>query len=142
MCSSVITRNHNIQDCRGWNVDPRRPQEHREMVSFHLFVRVGSRRSTFHDEEILVNSGWISPERRVQFTPIGASQTRDGGSAAFDFVSTYSNHHATGHRAATLQNRFTRTVPSAEGDEPFIRASIAALLSMRKTHVLRLPSDR
>ena len=102
---------------------------------------MGSRWGTPHDEKILVNSGGILPDLRVQSTPDGASQTRDGGSAAFDFVSTYSNHHTTAHLADTLQNRFTRTAPMAEEDEPFIMAVSAALLSIHKTHVRGLPSD-
>ena len=118
-----------------------RPPQDTANSRFHLFARVNYRRSTLHGEKILVNSGGISPDLRVRTTPDGASQTRDGGSVAFDFVFTYSNRHTTGHRAATLQNRFTSTAPRAEEGDPLIRASSAALLSIRKTHVRRLPSD-
>ena len=85
-----------------------------------------SLRRTLQDEKILVNSGGIAPELRLQSTPNGASQAREGGSAAFDFVFTYSNHRTAGHLAATLQKRFTKMAPRVEDDDPFIRAAKAA----------------
>ena len=89
-------------------------------------MRVDSLWRTLQDEKILVNSGGIAPELRLQSTPNGASHAREGGSAAFDFVFTYSNHQTTGQLAATLQNRFTKIVPRVEDDDPFIRAAKAA----------------
>ena len=93
--------------------------------------RVDSRRSTPRCGDILENSGGISPGQRVQFKPNGAPQIRDGWSASFDLVYAYSDHHTAGKRAATPQNRLTKTVHTTEEDEPFIRAAIAALLSTR-----------
>ena len=82
--------------------------EQRRVLSFHLFARVGSRWSTLHDGEILVNSGGISPEEREKVNAIGVSQSRDGGSSAFDFLFAYSGHQTIGKLSATLQNRSTK----------------------------------
>ena len=96
------------------------------ITKFHLFMRVDSLWRTLQDEKILVNSGGIAPELRLQPTPNGVSQAREGGSASFDFVFTYSNHQTTGHLAATPHKRFTKMVPSVEDGDPFIRAAKAA----------------
>ena len=61
------------------------PEQH-NVLPFHLLDRVGSRRSVPREEQILGNSGGISPDGREHSAPDGASQRREGGPAAFDFV--------------------------------------------------------
>ena len=102
---------------------------------------MGARRSVLHEEKIPNKSGGISPDEREHIEPDGESQSREGGSAAFDFALTYSGLRTTGKRGAALQKRLTSIVHRAGDEEPFIRDARTALLAMRKTQVRGLPPD-
>ena len=104
-------------------------------------MRVDSVWRSPHEENTLEKSGGITPDDRVQVTPVGASHSLDGGSAALAFVFTYSNHQVIGERAARLQNTLINTDPSCEDDDPLIKAARAALLSTHRTHVRDSPSE-
>ena len=118
------------------------PQAQRANLSFHLLIRLDSRRIAIRGENDLSNPGGISPRDREYFPTNGASQSRDGSSDALDLVLMYSNHHTAGQRAATPQNRLTRISPSSDEEDTLINAASVALLSMEITHVRGFPSHR
>ena len=62
-------------------------------------------------------------------------QARDGSSAMFDFVITYSIHQMVDPRSEMLQNRDTSKQPSLDEDPPFTKAATAAWLSTHNTQV-------
>ena len=78
------------------------------------------------DEKASLNFAGTRPCVKPHFASFDELHRLDGGSAEFDFVSTYSFHLRVFPRAATFQNTPTNTPDRSEEELPLTRAATAA----------------